>query len=437
MDNERKAKWICNNSNCNRIFKNINRTSAIHGDSKSDKKIQDKQKTTIKEKSIEFHTPTTSNPLLSVQMDSAIQENIDNVTYRKKQTITANVPTSNLFDSLQTDFDEYEDEGNISSSTPQKINRSCPDVIVQSHLDHEALRIKLENLQQKYESAEQQIELLLSENFSLKKIIDQYKFKMCNLKSMCKSTEHPSASKNKSNSVKKSSRKNSNKNNDSFMEDIAHPSPPAITTKSQDNIKDSAPKRKLYLISTNQRNKVLDLALRTFQNEHQLCHFKLPHRGVLDTLKSIDEKTRSLSKEDYCVIMVGDKDFVKSQNYSELVKNIKNRLTTLNHTNIIICLPTFKCGRWTELFNRRIEMFNKLLYLDVQKHEYAFILDSNLHLTYDHQMFSAPQGAINNRGILNVLTDLKNLIEEIQTYSCEYNHQDSFQNVQMDNFFRV
>lgn len=165
------------------------------------------------------------------------------------------------------------------------------------------------------------------------------------------------------------------------MEDIAHPSPPPITTKSQDNIKDSAPKRKLYLISTNQRNKVLDLALRTFQNEHQLCHFKLPHRGVLDTLKSIDEKTRSLSKEDYCVIMVGDKDFVKSQNYSELVKNIKNRLTTLNHTNIIICLPTFKCGRWTELFNRRIEMFNKLLYLDVQKHEYAFILDSNLHLT--------------------------------------------------------
>lgn len=134
--------------------------------------------------------------------------------------------------------------------------------------------------------------------------------------------------------------------------------------------------------------------------------------------------------------MVGEKDFETSQNYSLLVKNIRNKLISLNHTNFVVCLPTFKCGKLSELFNRRIEIFNKLLHFDIQKYEYAYLLDSNLHLTYDYQMFGGPQGVLNNKGMLNVLSSLKSLIFDIQFYRSRDAHHDLFEMSQEEMFFR-
>lgn len=442
MDNTRKANWICDNCGRKRVSKNNNSITSTPEPSSKPAVIlrsQDKQNKVIKEKKhIESNTALSTTTILA-QMDLPMNENVDNITYRRKQITTAAIPTSNSFDSLQTDPDELEDV-DVSGITPQKLNRSCPNILVKSHLDHEALQMKLDHLQQKYESAEHQVELLLSENFSLKKTIEEYKFKMSNLTSMYKDTEHLSASKSKCDSVKKSSKKNKKRNNDSYTEFITtHLSPPLenSTIKHQEDFKEYPSQKKLCIISANEHNKILNLAMRTFQDEYQLCHYKLPHRGVLDTLDSIDEKTKSLTNDDYCVVMVGEKDFRTSQNYYTLVKNIRNKLISLNHTNIIICLPTFKCHGLAQLYNRRIEIFNKLLYLDLQKHEYAFILDSNRYLEYDYRMFNGPQGALNNRGMANVISNLNNLINDIQSYNSGHGLHNSSETSQMENFFRA
>ncbi|KAL0870130.1 hypothetical protein ABMA27_006284 [Loxostege sticticalis] len=420
MDKERKAKWICDNCRHKGTPKNSQPIQRLQS--------HDKQKTVIKGKNIDLKKPAAINPMLSVEnMDSKLHDDIytDNVTHRKKQTernITS-IPTRNSFDSLQTDInDAYDDddEYDFSCITPPKLNRSCPEIIIKSHLDYEAIQLKLYSLQQKYESAENQIEILLSENFTLKKTIEQYKSRMCNLTSMCKNTDQLSEKKCKSDSIRKSIRKRRSTNNCSFTTEATPLSPPVETTKRHEYYTDNKQKRKINLISTNKNNKVLSLALRTFQDKYQLCHYKLPHQGILDTLQTITEKTRLLTKGDYCVIMVGEKDFETSQNYSLLVKQIRNKLINLNHTNIIICLPTFKCGILTQLFNRRIEIFNRILYLDIKMNEYAYILDSNRHLTYDYKMFSGPQGIMNNRGMTNVLADLKLLIEDIQLHTSSY-----------------
>ncbi|KAL0841453.1 hypothetical protein ABMA28_015135 [Loxostege sticticalis] len=433
MDTDRKNKWICDNCNRKKVTANTSATSTPGHSTPTLAIKQCKPQKELSEEPNPISDMSSSTPINteSVPIDTSINHITDNVTYRNKsKAVIANVPTRNSFDSLQTDIDEYEDEEN-TCITPQKLNRSCPDILTKSHLDHEALQQKLDNLQQKYESAEQQIDLLLSENFYLKKKIEQYKSKLCNLTSMCKSTDQLSTSiKSKTDSIKKTFR-NTNKNsiNESFTTETLTLTPARKNKTRPTNLSKTkteyVPRRKINIVSTNTRNKLLKLATTKFQHRYQLCHYKLPHRGILNMLESIEEKLSSFTKDDFCVLLIGEKDFETSQNYTELVKKIRNKLIPLNHTNLIICLPTFNCGRLAQLFNRRIEIFNKILYHDIQKHKYAYLLDSNRHLTYDYLMFNMRHGAINNKGMDNVLSNLKYLVEKIQTFTTDNDYYGS------------
>ncbi|XP_028171330.1 uncharacterized protein LOC114360739 [Ostrinia furnacalis] len=252
MDNERKSKWTCDK--CNRkkyCTKKNNSTSNTPVHSKS----TDKCKTQNEISNLSAENNTNHSPILiptsADKINLSTNQEVDNVTYRKKQAILVNVPTSNSFDSLQTEVSEYENE-DISSSTPKKLNRSCPEIIVKSHLDYEALKARLDNLQQRFESAEQQIEFLLSENFSLKKTVEEYKSKICNLSSICKNTDQPSASKSRLRSVKKSTIKNRRTIDDSIMAECVHPSSPSPVTCSE-----KPTQSKLCIISSNQNNNIL------------------------------------------------------------------------------------------------------------------------------------------------------------------------------------
>lgn len=75
-----------------------------------------------------------------------------------------------------------------------------------------------------------------------------------------------------------------------------------------------------------------------------------------------------------------------------------------------MCLPTFKCNNYSGMFNWRIETFSYLLYLDMDTHKYATILDSNLHLSYDYIMFSKYTGKLNDHGMRNIMKNLFLLI---------------------------
>lgn len=68
------------------------------------------------------------------------------------------------------------------------------------------------------------------------------------------------------------------------------------------------------------------------------------------------------------------------------------------------------------MFNARIEAFNQLLDLDVVTHEYAYLVDSNLHLSYDFTMFHRRSGTLNNRGLRQVFGDLRVRIADIDSW---------------------
>lgn len=130
-------------------------------------------------------TAYSSNKLLPDSKD----KKQNNITERKNYVV--NVSTENSFDSLGTD--DSEDEHSTSShdnslqTESGNMNRSCPDLGNKVE-ELEELRNKNNNLETKLQKAENEIDALLSENCTLKKQIEDYEKKICNLTRICKST---------------------------------------------------------------------------------------------------------------------------------------------------------------------------------------------------------------------------------------------------------
>lgn len=84
-----------------------------------------------------------------------------------------------------------------------------------------------------------------------------------------------------------------------------------------------------------------------------------------------------------CLIMIGEKDFEETNNYLDIIYLIKKQLENIQNTNIILCLPTYRYGKYNTMYNWRVEHFNNLLYLDTQHHGYAVTYDTNCsyHMT--------------------------------------------------------
>lgn len=180
----------------------------------------------------------------------------------------------------------------------------------------------------------------------------------------------------------------------------------------------SQTKSKLCIISTNKINKILTVAENTFdQKKYDLCHYLMPNRGIQKLLEDIELKIVDFTMNDFCVILLGDEDFNTSKNYQDLVSLIRNTLQKIQSTNIVICSPIFHCARYANVFNWRIEHFNKLLNEDVNKYEYAYLIDSNYNLECDETMFHTRKGTVKNLGMRVVLRDVHKKITDIEDWN--------------------
>lgn len=184
------------------------------------------------------------------------------------------------------------------------------------------------------------------------------------------------------------------------------------TTTNNSYLAQKDPKSQICIISTNNTNDIMNTAKNTLRN-YDICHYIKTKCGIQELLKGIKSKVMNYTMRDYCIILIGEEDFRTTDNYFNLIYNIRSALQEIDNTNIIIGLPTFKFNNRSMMFNSRIENFNNLLYLDIMTHFHAYLLDSNLHLTYDATMFDEWTGKINNYGIKTIFDDLKQLIEEI------------------------
>lgn len=184
---------------------------------------------------------------------------------------------------------------------------------------------------------------------------------------------------------------------------------------------------KICIISSNKRCKILNAAENIFSNEYRICHYLLPNSGINELFANIHGKVNDLTLNDYCIILIGEEDFKETKDYFSLVKLIRKRLLHLNHTNFVICSPTYRYNVGT-MYNWRIEKFNNVLYSDNLIHEYSFLVDSNLNLSYDYNMFLRSNGMINNQGIKTIFQGIEKTIAHIKDYNyakCSLNsHKD-------------
>lgn len=163
--------------------------------------------------------------------------------------------------------------------------------------------------------------------------------------------------------------------------------------------------RKMCIVSSNNVNKMLEIAEHTFVG-YKLCHYITPNGGIIQLFADLDKKLLNFTFEDYCVIYIGERDFESSNNYRFLLNFIKNKLKNINHTNVVICSPNFKLSNVCGIFNNRIEIFNHLMYTDLELNSYAYLFDSNYSIKYTHEMFSKYNSKINNGGLARILKNL-------------------------------
>lgn len=197
-------------------------------------------------------------------------------------------------------------------------------------------------------------------------------------------------------------------------------------------------KNKLCIISANKTSKILSIAEETFKNT-QICHWLYPNCGIRHLIKNLHKKIHDYSMDDHCIILIGEEDFRKTENYFEVITEIRNTLKHIQNTNIIICLPTYKYSNRSPVFNWRIETFNNLLYLDISTYNYAHLFDSNLNLKCDYSMFSKYTGRLSNGGMKNIFDNILLLVNNNSKPSAvtNLNLNLNIENKTDTNFFRI
>lgn len=364
---------------------------------------------------------------------------ISNVTLRKKKHVTP----KKTYAALSEDEEFDSSSSSIFSRNCSKLNRSCPEIGEDLQGKINALNETINELQNQLRIAEQEIENLLMENKSLLTKIDDYSAKIKTLNNICKSDTLLSSSRSRRNSKSKitftpkacasmqndgilhvdeddqsselrtvtelvSALENKSRSSNVHQENgAAGPEPESRNDRSSS----LGPKsNKLCILNTSKHNRILPIAEYILGGDYEVCHFLYPGVGLRTLLHNIDGKLKHFTKDDFCFIFIGEEDFRKSENYHSLVLHIRNTLSGLTHTNVVVCCPIFNMGQYATMYNFRVESFNKLLYFDIKTHNYAYLLDSNRNLTYDFDMFYYKTGSIKNSGLRTVFRDMSRLM---------------------------
>jgi cell division septum initiation protein DivIVA len=192
---------------------------------------------------------------------------------------------------------------------------------------------------------------------------------------------------------------------------------------------------KIAILSTNKNTDTLATAKRIF-TRYNICHYLSTNCSLIRMVHSLKSKIRDFSMNDYCVIVIGEADFEFTNNYFDIVINLRKIILENMHTNIILCVPTFKCGKYTNMFNSRIETFNSLLNLDVLTHQHAYLIDSNKNLSYDFDMFDYKTGNVNKYGMQIIFDDVLSLVNDIEKYYKKVNEEKTKSKRQTADLFR-
>lgn len=196
---------------------------------------------------------------------------------------------------------------------------------------------------------------------------------------------------------------------------------------------DKKDKSKLTIISSNKYNKILEIAEDSLSDVCKICHYLTPGVGIKELMKNVEYKLQNHTMNDFCLFMIGKEDFETSSNLIDLVLYIKNRiLQSMNHTNIVICVPTYDFGKNKNFFNARVETFNQLLHLDNITSEYAYLVDSNRNLSYDYDMFPKHSGKINNTAMKVIFQDVKKTLHDILCEETKYTETSTIKYTDME-----
>uniref|UniRef100_A0A2A4JXQ3 Uncharacterized protein n=1 Tax=Heliothis virescens TaxID=7102 RepID=A0A2A4JXQ3_HELVI len=360
---------------------------------------------------------------------------------------------------------EVEEHSHITLRKPQNRSRSLETIDITGSLDSslscdalarsldlsantlppciEEMVSEMNTLKSNLLSTQNEMDNLILENVELKKQITQLSQEIIILKQICRSPTsslRKSISSNKKNSVKRRladnfqhspntdklnpdqqiERSQSSFSEDTFLEANVDESSKLPTDDTSSNEIVSATqclvsvnnlhRNKLCIISDNNENNILNFAENTFPNKI-VCHYCMPKAGIIELLATLEVKLAYYTLDDFCIILLGERDFTVSKNYAYLVDYIKCKLEKLLHTNIVFCCPTFKLGWDTILFNSRIEAFNQLIYQSNRVFNYVYTFDTNRQLKYSYEMFSKYTGKINNSGMNKIFKNLKNYLE--------------------------
>lgn len=175
-------------------------------------------------------------------------------------------------------------------------------------------------------------------------------------------------------------------------------------------IKKPRQKNNLCILSSYATKGSLSTLQEVYSNYSHFCHYIRSNSSATDLIRDIELKVKSFTLKDYCIIHIGENDIKEERDYIDIINKLRTSLQKINHTNIIICAATYVAG--APIYNFKVEMFNNLLYLDIQSNEYAYFFDTNRDLS--PEMFSHKTGKITNYGmkiihdriVYNMLLDL-------------------------------
>lgn len=192
------------------------------------------------------------------------------------------------------------------------------------------------------------------------------------------------------------------------------PSQEQVATQKYTQVNKEKLRNKLCILSGNKSNNILTLAEEYFTDNYVICHYLTPNVGITHLLRDLQIKLQNYTKNDFCIIMIGEEDFKTTKCYLDIITFMRNALDIIKNTNIIITLPTYKYNNnYNILYNSRVEMFNNMLYMDNSTHQYSYLLDSNLNLSYHHSTYIRSAGALKDCGMKIIFEDLFNLQLEV------------------------
>ncbi|KAJ2952561.1 hypothetical protein O0L34_g6883 [Tuta absoluta] len=179
---------------------------------------------------------------------------------------------------------------------------------------------------------------------------------------------------------------------------------------------DEDKKPKIYVLSNNNRNKILQAISHHYEpNQFTYSHHIKTGVGIKILLNNLSTELLNYTKNDYCIVLIGEADFKYGSNlkslhdFENLIQYIRETLEKISNTNIILAMPTYVCGAM--IFNHNVEIFNTLLYRDTLKNNYAYFFDSNADLSFD--MFSEHTGKLTNTGYNELFANLRTFIQDL------------------------